>query len=66
MTSLEFARIEGVTPIDIPTNATMPVRPLSERLIDSVDSTAWGISKLIISDPQRLEDPEIAGKAKQR
>ena len=66
MISLEFARIKGVTPIDIPTNVIMPVRPLSERLIDSVDSTAWGISKLIISDPQCLEDPEIAGKAKQR
>ena len=64
MISLELARISGVTPIDIPTNVPILVRPLSERSIGSVDTTAWGISKLIISDPQRLEVPEIARKAK--
>ena len=37
---------------------------LSDRLVGSVDATAWGMSKLIISDPQRPEDPAIAGKAK--
>ena len=64
MTSLEFGRVSGDTSTVIRTNVPIPVRPLSERVIDSVDATAWGISKLIISDPQRLEDPEIAGKAK--
>ena len=65
MTSLELGRIGGDTRIDISTNApTPPVRPLSERLIDSVDDAAWGMSKLIISDPKRLKDPEIAGQAK--
>ena len=64
MTSLELARIKGVTPIDIPTNVPIPVRPLSERLVDSADAAAWRMSKLVISDLQRLEDPEIAGQAK--
>ena len=64
MTSLELGRISGVTPIDIPTNIPIPVRPLSERMIGSVDDGAGGMSKLIISDPKRLEDPEIAGQAK--
>ena len=64
MTSSELGRIKGATPIDIPTNAPIPVRSLSERLMGSVDTSAWGMSKLIISDPQRLDDPEIAGKAK--
>ena len=65
MTSSELGRIRGVTPIDIPTNVPIPVRSLLERLIGSVDATAWGMSKLIISDPQRLEDLGIAGKAKE-
>ena len=33
-------------------------------MIDSADAAAWGMSKLIISDPKRLEDPAIAGQAK--
>jgi len=64
MTSSELVRTEGANPTDIPTNAPIPVRSLSERLIESVDDTTWGMSRLIISDPKRLEDPEIAGKAK--
>ena len=64
MAPLELDRIGGVTAIGIPTNVPIPVRPLSERLVGSVDAAAWGMSKLIISDPQRPEGPEIAGKAK--
>ena len=40
------------------------MRPLSERLVSSIDDAAWGMSKLIIADPRRLEDPEIAERAK--
>jgi len=64
MTSSELVRTEGANPTAIPTNVPIPVRSLSERLIESVDDTTWGMSRLIISDPKRLEDPEIAGKAK--
>ena len=49
---------------DIPYDAPIPVRPLSERLIGTVNDTDWGVSKLIRSDPQHLGDPEIAKKAK--
>ena len=64
MTSSELVRIKGANPTAIPTNVPIPVRSLSERLIESVDDTTWGMSRLIISDPKRLDDPEIAGKAK--
>ena len=64
MTSSELVRTEGAIATAIPTNVPIPVRSLSERLIESVDDTTWGMSRLIISDPKRLEDPEIAGKAK--
>ena len=40
MASLELGRIGGATPIVIPTNVPIPVRPLSERLIGSVDAAA--------------------------
>ena len=39
-------------PSDISTDVPIPVRPLSERLIGSVDDSAWEMSKLIISDPK--------------
>ena len=42
----------------------IPMRPLSERLVSSIDDAVWGMSKLIIADPRRLEDPEIAERAK--
>ena len=45
---------------DIP----IPMRPLSERLVCSIDDAVWSMSKLIIVDPRRLEDPEIAERAK--
>ena len=64
MTSSELGQISGVTLIDIPTNAAIPVRSLSERLVGPDHSAAWGMSNLIISNPQRLDDPEIAGRAK--
>ena len=64
MTSLELGRIGGVAHTGIPTNVPIPARPLSERLIGSFGDAAWGMSKLIISDPKRLEDPGIAGQAK--
>ena len=44
MASLELGRIGGDTHIAIPTNGPIPVRPLSERLIGSVDDAAWGMS----------------------
>ena len=37
---------------------------MPERLIGNIDDAVWGMSKLIIADPRRLEDPEIAERAK--
>ena len=64
ITPSELGRTKGISPSDSVTNVSIPVRPLSERLIESVDDTTWGMSKLIIADPRRLEDPEIAERAK--
>ena len=52
---------EAILPLeDVP----IPMRPLSERIIGNIDDAVWGMSKLIIADPRRLEDPEIAEQAK--
>ena len=40
------------------------MRPLLERLVGSIDDAAWDMSKRITADPRRLEDPEIAERAK--
>ena len=62
MTSSELVRIKGVNPTDIPTNVPIPVRSLSERLIESVDATTWGMSKLtsnlrLLRNPRRPPHP---------
>ena len=41
MASSELVRIKGASPTAIPTNAPIPVRSLSERLIESADDTTW-------------------------
>ena len=53
-----------IAPSYISTDVPIPARPLSERLIGSVDDSVWGMSKRIIYVPKRLEDPEIAEQAK--
>ena len=52
---------EAPIPLD---DVPIPMRPLSERLMSSIDDAVWGMSKLIIADPRRLEDPEFAERAK--
>ena len=60
-TELPTVISEATLPLeDVP----IPMRPLPERLIGNIDDAVWGMSKLIIADPRRLEDPEIAERAK--
>ena len=55
----------AISEAPIPLNgAPIPMRPLSERLVSTIDDAVWGMSKLITADPRRLEDPEIAERAK--
>ena len=51
------ASTEELTSLD---DDHIPIRPLSGRLVSTIDDLVWGMSKLIIADPRRLEDPEIA------
>ena len=56
-----IATSEVLTSLD---DVPIPMRPLSERFVSTIDDSVWGISKLIIADPRRLEDPEIAERVK--
>ena len=42
---------EAIIPLD---DVPIPMRPLSERPVSSIDDAVWGMSKLIIADPRRL------------
>ena len=42
----------------------IPIRPIRDRVIDDIDDTAWGMSRLLMSDPSKIDDPEITEKAK--
>ena len=47
---------------------TVPFRPLSHRMIEQaksgVDDAMWGMSRALIADPSRIDDPEITEAAK--
>ena len=40
------------------------LKPLEDRIIIDTSETAWQMSRLLIKDPTRIEDPEIAERAK--
>lgn len=50
--------------VEPPTEEIVSIRPLSERLTVNIDGSAWQMSRLLISDPSKLEDPAFAEGAK--
>ena len=40
------------------------MKPLEDRIIETLDDSIWRISNLLITDPSQIDEPEIVEHAK--
>ena len=40
------------------------MKPLEDRIIETLDDSIWRMSNLLINDPSKIDEPEIVEHAK--